>query len=225
MKGQFVHRDVRILTALVLCRLGDPNPLRRNRLQYVLQLSRFLSILGRLSAIEAATTCGDGLPRYTMLVSPTNGLTSWTELIPEHRSLTYLAMYHYGTWQVRDSVTLYAQVSRNFGQSRSAPLTRSLGARSQTALDCWTTFPSGIVGALVQSYLVVRASAVSFLPFCPSEHPHCRLGYSSLNGDGFGTSSSASQPLPSSPVSLEPCSTSASPFSYAPMSSTRSRLR
>ncbi|ORY79267.1 hypothetical protein BCR35DRAFT_332057 [Leucosporidium creatinivorum] len=52
--------------------------------------------------------------------------------------LTYIAMYHYGTWQLRDSVTLYGQ----------------------TAADCWTTFPSGIVGAMVQSYLLKRASAL-----------------------------------------------------------------
>ncbi|KAM0790846.1 hypothetical protein ACM66B_004690 [Microbotryomycetes sp. NB124-2] len=50
--------------------------------------------------------------------------------------LTFNSLFHYGTWQYRDAVTLYAQ----------------------TYPDCFITLPTAISGACVQSFFVWRAS-------------------------------------------------------------------
>ncbi|KAM0753932.1 hypothetical protein T439DRAFT_322819 [Meredithblackwellia eburnea MCA 4105] len=68
--------------------------------------------------------------KYTLYIVILLGLTQ--------TALDFESLYHYATWQVRDSNTLF----------------------SQTATDCFATFFVGIEGAIVQVYLSMRASAL-----------------------------------------------------------------
>ncbi|KAI5481615.1 hypothetical protein MNV49_002841 [Pseudohyphozyma bogoriensis] len=53
-------------------------------------------------------------------------------------ALEFTSLYHYATWQIRDADTLFAQ----------------------TEFDCFATFAVGLEGAIVQTFLSLRASAL-----------------------------------------------------------------
>ncbi|KAK4053680.1 hypothetical protein OIV83_001336 [Microbotryomycetes sp. JL201] len=75
-------------------------------------------------------------PKWLKSLLMTAALACTAQAGQEIYSISFYSIWHYSTWQQRDEATLFAQ----------------------TIPDCFATAPVGVVGALVQGYLIYRAS-------------------------------------------------------------------